>query len=127
MNIFYVVGFSVLACTASVIVKKFGETSAFLIPAVCAICLGAAAVAAMSPLGDFVRDIDPAGEYSSYFSVMMKGLGTAMLGECAADICNDCGETSIARGAEICTKICILVIALPLLKSLVELSREILA
>lgn len=127
MNIYAVTGFALLACAASVILKKFGDSAGFLLPAAAFICLTGSAIAAASPVGDFIDSLDPAGKFTDYYSVMMKGLGMTVLGESAADICRDCGEDSIASGVEICTKISMLLIALPMISKIAILAGEFLS
>jgi len=124
MNIFAVSGIALLSCAAAVILRRFGEAGAYLIPAAAAICLTSAAVVSAAPAADFIKSLDPGGEFTSYYSVMMKGLGIAVLGECASGICRDCGETSVAGGVETCTRISILLVSLPLLKELISIAGE---
>ena len=127
MNIYAVPGFALLSCAAAVILRKFGDNAAYLVPAAALICLVGTAVASSGPIGDLVRSLNADEEFSDYYSVMMKALGTAVLGETASDICRDCGEESIANGAELCTKICILLISVPLISRIVALAGEFLS
>ena len=64
--------------------------------------------------------------YGDYFEVMLKGLGVAFLSNIGCDLCRDCGEAQLASKVEFAAKTEILVIALPLVKSLIELSEKIL-
>ena len=53
-------------------------------------------------------------------SLLYKVVGTAYLGQFAAALCRDAGESALASGLEFCTKITILLMSLPLLTSLFE-------
>lgn len=123
MNIVTVSGIAVLCCAASVIIKKFGDSASVLVPAAAAVCLTATAVIEFSPVGEYLKTLDGGGELSKYVSYVIKGAGIAVLGECASDICRDCGESSIAGGVELCTKAAIMTVSLPLISELIELSK----
>ncbi|MBQ7161410.1 MAG: stage III sporulation AC/AD family protein [Clostridia bacterium] len=127
MNIYTVCGFALLSCAASVILRRFENSAGVLIPAAALVSFAGAALAAASPIGDFIDSLNENGRFTDYFSIMMKSLGTAMLGECACDICRDCGEQSIANGVELCTKISLLILALPLITKLTGLAADLLA
>lgn len=60
------------------------------------------------------------------FSVMLKGLGVALLGRFCADICRDCGESTLASGVESIGKAVILSLALPMLLETLRLASGLL-
>ena len=63
--------------------------------------------------------------YGDYYKVMLKGLGVAYIANIGCDLCKDCGEVQLASRIEFSAKIEILVISLPLVKNLIELSESI--
>ena len=62
----------------------------------------------------------------SYFSVLCKALGIACLTRIGTDICRDCGEAAIGSAVELCGRICLASLALPLFLSLAETVLEVL-
>ena len=127
MNIYAVTGFALLSCAAAVILKKFGDSAGYLIPAAALICLIGSALTSASPIGDLIRSLGSDERFNRYYTVMMKAMGVAVLGESACDICKDCGENSISNGVEICTKISIIIIAVPLITDIMGLAEEFLS
>lgn len=60
-----------------------------------------------------------------FFSVMMKIVGIAYITEFGAEICRDSGENSIASKIELAGKVIIVVLAVPIITSLLELIIKI--
>lgn len=63
--------------------------------------------------------------YSDYFKVMLKGLGVAFIANIGCELCRDSGEAQLASGIELAAKAEILAVAFPLIKKLIEMSKEI--
>ncbi len=55
-----------------------------------------------------------------YFEIVLKALGIAYITSFAADVCRDYGYSSLAQLAELSGKISILILSLPLVKSLLN-------
>ena len=53
-------------------------------------------------------------------TILYKVLGAAYLGQLAASLCRDAGESALAGVLEFCTKMTILLLSLPLLTSLFD-------
>lgn len=60
------------------------------------------------------------GLKTDYVSLVLKAVGLAYLGEFAGQICRDAGEGSLASKIDLGTKAVIMVMALPLLKTIVS-------
>jgi stage III sporulation protein AD len=56
-----------------------------------------------------------------YINILLKIIGIAYIAEFSAEICRDAGETSIASRIELAGKVMIIVLAAPLVTSLLEL------
>jgi len=78
------------------------------------------------PVVDYIRELTGSGNISEYFSVILKVLGISFLVQTGADICRDFGEGSIASKIEFAGKAVILVIVLPVLKSVISMGLELL-
>jgi stage III sporulation protein AD len=65
-------------------------------------------------------DINPV-----YFSTVLKIIGIAYITEFGAEVCKDAGESSIASKIELAGKVMIVVLAVPIITSLLDLIIKI--
>jgi stage III sporulation protein AD len=56
-----------------------------------------------------------------YLSTLLKVIGIAYIAEFGAEVCKDAGESAIASKIELAAKVIIVVIAVPIITSLLEL------
>lgn len=63
---------------------------------------------------------------AEYTGVLFKALGIAVLTHLTAEICRDCGESTVASGVETLGKLEILTLCLPLIGSVMEMAEELL-
>ena len=124
MNILSVCVFALTACFAGVILKNFSHPTAPFIAITAVIGILILCVASLTPILEFINTINGIEEFGELYSIMLKGLGIAILSETAADICRDCNEISLASKVETAAKISMLILSLPLLNSILEISKE---
>ena len=62
---------------------------------------------------------------AEYASVMLKGLGAAILTHICAMTCRECGRPSLADAVELAGKIEIFILCLPLIKKIVETATSL--
>lgn len=62
---------------------------------------------------------------SSSFSLMLKGLGIALMSKFSADVCRDCGENTLANGVETVGRVVTVSLALPLFWEILETVAQI--
>ena len=61
------------------------------------------------------------GSYvSKAFSLMLKALGIALLSKLCADVCRDCGESTLAGGIEGVGRMAIFSLCLPIISEIIE-------
>ena len=60
------------------------------------------------------------------FSLMLKALGVALLSKLCADICRDCGESTLASGVEGVGRAAIFSLALPVISEIIEYASKML-
>lgn len=63
---------------------------------------------------------------SKTFSVMLKALGIALMSKLCADICRDCGESTLAGGVEGVGRIAIFSLSLPIITEIIEYAARML-
>lgn len=66
------------------------------------------------------------GLSEQYTDILYKGIGVALVTQLAADTCRDAGETALASKAETVGKLCLLLLALPLLRQVSDLAFSML-
>lgn len=109
-----------LVC-ATVLRGTRNELSHFASAAVGIVILGVC-IALFHPIISYIREMTEQTEFSLYIETILKALGMAIISESAADICRDCGEQAIASKVELAAKASIILLALPLVKSLLALA-----
>lgn len=127
MNILSVAGTALIGCVAAMAVRRFDATVGMLASLMCAVVISAFCFTRLGAFVDFASELESTGGYGEYFAIMLKGLSIAFLCECACDICRDCGEGSIASKVEFAGKVELLLLSLPLLRSIIELSKDLLS
>ncbi len=125
MSIFSVCAFAVGAVILVIIVKQLKNEIALPLSVCITVALSLAAVALIEPINSYIKEIADTADYGEYIKVMMKSLGIALISSSSADICRDCGEGAIASKVELVGKCAIMLVALPLIKSLLTLAEEI--
>ena len=84
-------------------------------------------IANATPLLEYLRTLTATDTVSEHASLLLRGLGIALLTQIAAQICRECGESSIAEGVELAGKLELLLLCIPLMNELLTLSRELLS
>ena len=81
-----------------------------------------AVIAVIDPILGFIEELtDKAGIDGIYAEVLIKSLAICYITQLACDCCKDAGEGAIAGKLQIAGKVAILLIALPMFKSLTEI------
>ena len=125
MNIIHLCVFTILSLLIVVFFKN--TKNAFALPLSALICLII-----------FRQAISSAVEEFSYFSnifkennlggapkILLKKLGLSLVVETTSDICKDFGENSIASKIELFGKIELILISLPLIKKILDITKEL--
>ena len=74
---------------------------------------------------ELVREIGIDENATHYSSIMLRGLGIAVLCRVCSDICRDCGEATVAFAVESAGKLGSIVLAAPAVLDIVEIARSI--
>ncbi len=127
MNILPVAVFALFACCSAVVLRHFSQPITPFIGLTASILIMIATVISLGPVIDFIKNLDGGQNYESYYEIMLKGLGIAILSESASDICRDCGEISLASKVELASKVSILLLSIPLLEAILGLSKEMMS
>lgn len=126
MDSFTVCAVGILCVVASTCIRSLKpEFSTVLRLAFC-VLFGVLMLRAITPLTQQLRTwMDAAA--AEYTGVLIKALGIALLTHLTAELCRDCGESTVAGGVETLGKLEILALCLPLIGSVLEMVEEILS
>lgn len=126
MSIVRVVAVGLVTVVASIIVKQTKPEIAVLINIAGGILIIMLALQIISQVfGNFVGIFDKTGVTSSLFLPIFKIIGIGYLCEFGANLCVDGGCTSIADKILFCGKIAILLVALPIINSVIDVVMEL--
>ncbi len=120
MSLYKLFGFAILGLALILVFRRLKEEYATFLSLV--VCLGftICAYEIVSPVVEYLRQLDAQLADTEMFALMFKSCGIAVLCTLAADTCRDCGETALGARVELCGKSVILVLCLPLLQRTFE-------
>ena len=108
------------------LLRQFKNDMGTLLAAAAGVGMLIALTAALAPLIEYIGTLSRQAGLESYFPVLLKSLGTALICSATCDVCKDCGEAGIASKVELAGKICILLYSLPIVRGLAEMAAELL-
>lgn len=121
MEIFKVVGFSIVSVVLIVLLKEEKKEMALLLTIVSGICILLFALSKITPIIDMLNTlIDSSGINKDFLVIILKITGIAYLVEFGKNICIDAQQSAIATKLEIAGKVIIVSLSLPLIATLVN-------
>lgn len=90
------------------------------------VAVSALAVSVIAPVVTYLNSLFESTSLGEWGSSVLKALGVALLVQICADICRDCGESSAASGVELVGKLEIIILCLPMIKSIISTAWEVL-
>ena len=127
MNVVEICGIAVIGLTAVIVLRGVRAEYAVIAGVSTGLILLAGSVLELSSVIDTIQDMTERTGFSLYSTVILKSLGIGILAQTTADVCRDNGEAALASKVEFAAKIIILLLALPILKALLELIADFLA
>ena len=126
MNLFTVIGITVASAVLVVFLRTSRPEMALLTAIMAGIVIVALILKDATPLLSKLQNLMyEAGINSEYIKIMLKSLGICYITGFTADTCNDFGQTSLASKVELCGKIALLAISLPMCTSIINVITEI--
>jgi len=126
MNTLTVCAFSLIALCVVVLIKQIRQELVPLTVAVVGVVFFGYLLLSLSPVITFISDTAKQSGMGGYFSVLVKALAIALSCQVCAEICRDCGESSLASKVELAGKIGIIILSLPILQQLLGMAKEML-
>ncbi|MFY9612830.1 MAG: stage III sporulation protein AD [Tissierellaceae bacterium] len=126
MEVFQIVGFGLIATILVVILRSVRSDFAIYISILAGVIIFSMIIQHLSYIIDTIRDLSRRANLEiTYFSTILKIIGTAYIVEFGAQLSRDAGENSIAMKIELAGKIIIMTLAIPILLSLMDLIVKI--
>lgn len=126
MEILKIIGVAILVAVLAFVFKELKKEYASIILIAGGIFITLWGLTQVFPVLNYLSELTGSSEISEYFNIVLKVLGISFIVQIGADICRDLGEDSIASKVEFAGKAVILVIVLPVLKSVVGMGFDLL-
>lgn len=125
--IFSFVVLSLITAVISLYLKDSGFVTAAVITVICGgVLILLKLIPFFSEIFRTIRQISSvSGLKTDYIGLVIKVVGIAYIGEFAGELCRDAGETSLAGKVDLGTKAVIMVMALPLLKTILSTIMDV--
>ena len=118
-------GIAIICAVVCILVKNY--QSGFLIPTRISgtIILYSAAIVFLSPLIKYLLGIMDGVISAQHIELIIKSMSIAYITQATSEICKECGENSLAMGVDTIGKMEILILAIPLIESLIRMAGEL--
>lgn len=127
MEIFQIVGIGIIATILIIILKQTRPEFTVLVSIVTGVIIFSYLLPKLAYVIDTIRNLSSRVNVDiSYFNTLIKIIGIAYLVEFASQICRDADQDSIAMKIELAGKVIIMVLAIPVLLTLLDLIVKIL-
>ena len=77
------------------------------------------------PLLKYIKNLSSENFSIEYLSLILKAISIAYITQVTSEICRDCDESMLANGIDAVGKIEILILSLPLIDQIMDISREL--
>jgi stage III sporulation protein AD len=126
MEILQIIGIGLVSTVIIIILRKQKPEIAVQVSIVAGIIIFMMLASKLSAVVDLLEEYaNKAGIKPVYFTTVLKITGIAYIAEFGAEICRDAGEGAIASKIEMAGKIIIVVMAVPIIASLMDLILKI--
>lgn len=126
-TLYKIIGIALVTCVACLILKPIRNDFAIIVSVVGGVILLFYIISYLSEIFDiFSKIFTITGVKTSLYSIIIKIIGIAYLTEFSASICNDTGNSSLADKVMFGGKLIILVMALPIVMSILDIVMELL-
>lgn len=112
----------IISLTAILFLKNTGREYSIILSFAVVIFLFAYSVNDLSSiLTEIIGISDGVENLTPYIKLLIKILGISLAAQFTADLCRDCGENALASQTEIISKIVILIMIIPLFKTMINI------
>lgn len=127
MNLFAIIGLALVSTAICILIKQYKPEYAMLVSLACGLVLFAMVIVSLVPAFEaMARLMEKAHINNEYTKAIIKTLGVCYVTQLASDSCHDAAQTAIASKVELCGKVFIVIISLPLFENLVDIAFKLL-
>ena len=127
MEWFQMIGVCLLTTMIVVILKQMNPAAAGILCAAFGVMLLGAMLPQIQQYIEWIQQfLIDMGLEREYYSVMLKAMGIVLVTQIAAQICSDMGVLNIAERVELCGRVAMLGIAIPLFINLTRMAVDVL-
>jgi stage III sporulation protein AD len=116
-----------LLCVAAILFLKGARGDVWPLEWAGTLLLCGAALSLLAPIVSYLGELCALAGVGEMASLLLRGLGVALLTQLSSDLCRQCGEAALAGGVELAGKAELLLLCLPQLKGLVEAATGLLS
>ena len=121
MNIIGIVGTALIAAIFAVTLKRYNQEYAVIISIIAGVVILVEILRNISPaVREITTLLSGVGLTQEYGLILFKTLGICFLAQFAADSCRDAGESALAGRIELCGRLVLLGMAVPVMSQLME-------
>lgn len=122
MDILQIVCVGIIAVVLSSVLKAQRPEIALQVSIVTGLLIFIIVIVKLSAVIDFIQTFSKKADIdSTYIAILLKIVGIAYIAEFGAEVCKDAGESSIASKIELAGKVTIVILAVPIVSSLLDL------
>ena len=128
MDILQITCIGIIAVVLSSILKAQRPEIALQVSIATGLLIFIIIVVKLSSVIDFLQTFSKRANIdSTYINILLKIVGIAYIAEFGAEVCKDAGESSIATKIELAGKVTIMILAVPIISSLLDLVIKLMA
>ena len=127
MEVIKIIGIALTSVIIIIILKQYRPEFTIYISIITGILILYLVFDKLTGIIDLLKSlINKTSINSAFLILLIKMTGIAFLSEFAMSVCKDAGESAIASKIEICTKIIIISMSIPIISSLLEIILKVL-
>lgn len=127
MNEIKMCGIVLCALVLCIIFKNLRQEYSLFIRLAISSLVTVVSLVIIQPILSFISEISYNTPVYEYIPILIKALSIAFIVQITADVCNDAQESSLGEKISLFGKVEILIISLPLLKKMFELSKVLIS
>lgn len=126
MGIVQAAGVALLSAMLALLLKELRAAAVPAVRLAGTLLLLGAALGLCAPILKTISELMALADGGAYTALLLRGVGIALIAELAASLCRDMGEGTVAEGVVLFGRLEILLLALPLLRELLNIAKELL-
>jgi stage III sporulation protein AD len=124
-SILKICGVAIIGLVCASVIRTFKGNISWFISGATGILIAGGTIAFLHPIVAYIDEISNDTAFSVYIETILKSFGISLISQVTSDVCRDCGENTIAGRVEFAAKACLMLLSLPIVKSLLLVAFEV--